>query len=182
VHAPDDPDRGLPVRRVITAETSDGKGVIARVEDVTSIRSPADRIVYRVWGSDRPPALPVTPADVAAGFPDTGFPGDEGGYRVRIMTFAPDDPDASHHEERGQVIGSRLREIDLESGLHATDSVDIAVVISGEITLVEDDGAEITLRPWDVLVQNGTRHVWRNRSGEPCTIALIILAAPYGSA
>ena len=43
-------------------------------------------------------------------------------------------------------------------GMHMTDTVDFVVVLSGEAVLELDDGAEVTVRAGDCIVQNGTRH------------------------
>jgi len=50
-------------------------------------------------------------------------------------------------------------------------------VLSGEVWLELDDGAEVHLRPGDCVIQNGTRHAWRNRSTEPCVIAVALVGA-----
>ena len=49
-----------------------------------------------------------------------------------------------------------------DPGMHTTDTIDFEVVLEGTITLELDDGAEVTLRPGDTVVQNGTRHRWKN--------------------
>src|ERR1043165_9971866 len=59
---------------------------------------------------------------------------------------------------------------------HRTDSIDYAVVISGEIDMELDD-ATVHLRQGDVLVQRGTVHNWINRGTEPCMIAFVLAAA-----
>ena len=50
-----------------------------------------------------------------------------------------------------------------DPGMHTTDTIDFEVVLEGTIVLELDDGAEVTLNPGDTVVQNGTRHRWRNR-------------------
>jgi quercetin dioxygenase-like cupin family protein len=60
-------------------------------------------------------------------------------------------------------------------GMHTTDTVDFDVVISGEVWLELDDGAEVRLGPGDCVVQNGTRHRWHNRASRPCVIAVALL-------
>jgi hypothetical protein len=40
-----------------------------------------------------------------------------------------------------------------------------------------DDGATVDLHPGDCVVQNGTRHAWRNRSNLPCLMAFIMIGA-----
>jgi mannose-6-phosphate isomerase-like protein (cupin superfamily) len=59
---------------------------------------------------------------------------------------------------------------------HRTESVDYAVVLSGEIDM-EIDGATVHLRQGDVLVQRGTIHNWNNRGTVPCVIAFVLIAA-----
>ena len=58
---------------------------------------------------------------------------------------------------------------------HRTESIDYAVVMSGEIDM-EIDGATVHLRAGDVLVQRGTIHNWVNRGKEDCVIAFILIS------
>jgi quercetin dioxygenase-like cupin family protein len=65
-----------------------------------------------------------------------------------------------------------------QPGMHTTDTVDMEIVISGEIVLELDDGVETTLRAGDVNIQNGTRHRWHNRGNEPAVIAVAMVGLP----
>lgn len=60
---------------------------------------------------------------------------------------------------------------------HRTDSIDYAVVISGEIDMELDDGVVAHLKAGDVLVQRGTIHNWVNNGTVPCTIAFVLVSA-----
>jgi mannose-6-phosphate isomerase-like protein (cupin superfamily) len=60
--------------------------------------------------------------------------------------------------------------------MHATDSVDYLVVISGEMFMVMDEG-EILLRAGDCIVQRGTKHAWSNRGSMPCVMAAVLVSA-----
>ena len=73
-------------------------------------------------------------------------------------------------------------EHDFDVGMHSTDSVDLGFVFSGEVTLIQGDGSEATLKPGDVMVQNGAKHAWENRSSEPCMICFVVLGADRTSA
>lgn len=61
-------------------------------------------------------------------------------------------------------------------GMHKTDTVDYAIVLSGEIYAVLDQD-EVLLRAGDCLIQRGTSHAWSNRTQEPCAIAFVLVAA-----
>jgi len=59
---------------------------------------------------------------------------------------------------------------------HRTETVDYAVVISGEIDM-ELDAGSVHLRAGDVLVQQATLHNWVNRGRVPCVIAFVLVPA-----
>ncbi|HDK25615.1 MAG TPA: cupin domain-containing protein [Candidatus Atribacteria bacterium] len=79
--------------------------------------------------------------------------------------------------------GSVFRIIKFDPGVserwHTTDSIDYAVVLSGEIDMQLDEG-EIHLKAGDVMVQRATNHNWVNRGKEPCIIAFVLVALEGG--
>ena len=60
-------------------------------------------------------------------------------------------------------------------GMHTTDSVDLGVVLAGEVVLELDDGVEKLLRAGDTIIQNGTRHRWHNRGPVPAVLAAVLV-------
>ena len=62
-------------------------------------------------------------------------------------------------------------------GMHTTDTVDFEYVISGRAVLELDDGATMEIGPGDTVVQNGTRHAWRNPFDEPCRMVVFLVGA-----
>ena len=66
-----------------------------------------------------------------------------------------------------------------DPGMHATDTIDFEVVLEGTVVLELDDGAEITLNPGDTVVQNGTRHRWKNPGDTPARMAIFICGANH---
>ena len=62
-------------------------------------------------------------------------------------------------------------------GMHTTDTVDFDVILSGEVVLELDDGAEVLLKAGDCGLQNGTRHAWHNGSTQNCVIAVALVGA-----
>jgi quercetin dioxygenase-like cupin family protein len=59
-------------------------------------------------------------------------------------------------------------------GMHATDTLDLMVVLDGEITLGLE-GAELTVRAGDAVIQRGTPHRWRVSGDQPCTYWVTML-------
>jgi quercetin dioxygenase-like cupin family protein len=76
--------------------------------------------------------------------------------------------------------GTVFRVIEFAPGVaprnHRTDSIDYAVVLSGEIDMAMDDSV-VHLEAGDVLVQRGTIHNWINRGTQPCVIAFVLIDA-----
>jgi len=146
------------IRRVVTGHDANGKAIV-RIDDVG--------------------------AHVASGRPNM--------TRQLIWTtndlpvhFSEDSEDKGAREI-GTTIknGSVFRVIEFEPGVaprnHRTDSIDYAVVMSGEIDM-EMDNSVVHLKAGDVLVQRGTIHNWVNQGTEPCVIAFILISSDGNTA
>ncbi len=74
--------------------------------------------------------------------------------------------------------GTVFRVVEYQPGVaprnHRTETVDYAVVLSGEIEM-DLDGARVQLRQGDALVQRNTIHNWVNRGSRPCVIAFVLV-------
>ena len=62
-------------------------------------------------------------------------------------------------------------------GLHRTDTVDYVICVAGQIDVLSMTQEFITLRAGDVLIQRGTLSRWKNRSDQPCRLAVVLLDA-----
>jgi uncharacterized cupin superfamily protein len=62
--------------------------------------------------------------------------------------------------------------------MHRTETIDFAIILSGEITMLLDEG-EVLLKAGDVLVQCGTNHAWSNRSSAPCVVAFVLIDGEF---
>jgi quercetin dioxygenase-like cupin family protein len=61
-------------------------------------------------------------------------------------------------------------------GMHASDTLDYAVVVSGELTLLTQTG-ETTLHAGDVVVDRGVMHAWRNDGPKSCRVLFVFVKA-----
>jgi quercetin dioxygenase-like cupin family protein len=141
------------VRRVITGHDASGRAVVKIDEvskNVVANRPGASAAV--IWTTDSIPADNTGEADAALKKVGTTLPG---GTVFRVVEFSPG-------------VSPRV---------HRTDSIDYAVVISGEIDMELEKGSEVHLKAGDVLVQRGTVHNWINRGKAPCVIAFALIDA-----
>jgi mannose-6-phosphate isomerase-like protein (cupin superfamily) len=117
-------------------------------------------------------------------YPDSVVPG-PGGTSLHFVTFPPasvfSDPSFDGDAARDEAL-IRLRGLadhfeKEDPAMHKTNTVDYAVVHDGEIWLELDDGETIHLKRGDVVVQNGTRHAWRNKGTKPVTMLFFLNGA-----
>ena len=170
----------MKVRRVVTGHNAAGKAVF--VSD-TEIDAPAYGIMpgslfHKLWSADTPPSFPDDGKEPAS----KGFFPPKGGYRFMLMTVPPHDSVEVVGDKRARVAEARaglpglIEHMEKNgNGMHATDTIDFEYILSGEVTLMLDDGAEMTLRAGDTIVQNGTRHAWQNHGKVPCQMVVFVL-------
>jgi mannose-6-phosphate isomerase-like protein (cupin superfamily) len=178
---------GMRVRRVVTGHDSNGKAVFASDEQVDplTLKLIPGAEFHRLWG-----------ADLAPTFPDDGGPTAQpsyfppvGGYRFALFSVAPGtrsipadlDLEAALAEMEEKLPGLVAYLEPDNPGMHTTDTIDFEVVLSGEVILELDDGAEKVLGPGDTVVQNGTRHRWSNRGTQPAVLAVFLIGAHRGT-
>jgi mannose-6-phosphate isomerase-like protein (cupin superfamily) len=147
----------LSIRRVVTGHDKNGRAIVAIDEtanNVAATRPGAHAAV--IWTSEGFPVDNDGDADTSGRKVGTTL---ENGTVFRVVSFGP---------------GVAPRN-------HRTDSIDYAVVISGEIDMELDD-TTVHLKAGDVLVQRGTIHNWVNMGTAPCVIAFVLVAAKPVSA
>jgi hypothetical protein len=176
----------MDIRCVVTGQNTSGKSVFVRdtsVVPITLALLPGFEF-HRLWGSESVVQLPSN----GTAPPHPGYFPLKGGFRFGFFTIPPEteselaaaDLVAAFGELRKKLPGMAEVLEPEHPGMHTTDTVDFDVVISGEVYLELDDGSEVLLKAGDRVVQNGTRHAWRNRSPANCVIAVTLVGAERG--
>jgi mannose-6-phosphate isomerase-like protein (cupin superfamily) len=157
------------MKRVVTGHDAQGRSVFV-IEDVPQ------PLVLEKAGGLRLTELWATPNETR----ERRIEPDPGGTVFRVIDYPPDserlksiDPEA-HFASMGAQAAPREKR--RHPGMHRTRTLDYAIVLSGEIYAVLDEG-EVLLEAGDVLVQRGTNHAWSNRSERPCRIAFVLVDA-----
>ena len=150
----------LIVRRVVTGHDANGKAVVASDERLTAVsrRIGANISGCEMWSTDR---MPVDNSAEAAAAQRAGFVkrynyvGSGEGTTFRITEWAPGHARFTHR----------------------TETVDYAILLSGEIDLELENNEVVHLKPGDVVIQRGTTHTWVNRGSVPAVTAFILIDA-----
>ena len=176
-------NRKASYRRVVTAEVQ-GKSVIQSDELLQDYNfETVPGYVHRlVWANSSIPDL--SQQQKMDRYPESVVPG-PGGTSLHIVTFPPssvfEDPSfdgkAAHEEALSRLRGLADHFEERDRAMHKTNTVDYAVVFEGEMWLELDDGKTVHLEKGDVVVQNGTRHAWRNQGTAPVTMLFFLNGA-----
>ena len=173
----------MKIRRVVTGHTPDGKAIVAsdtEVDGITVGLLPGMEF-HRLWGADTAPTFP----DDGLPYPSVAYFPPVGGFRFGLFMVPPDtamaatpvDMEAALQEAEEKLPGAVAYLEPDHPGMHTTKTIDFEYVISGEVWLELDDGMEVHLRAGDTVVQNGTRHAWRNKSSKPCQMVVVLIGA-----
>jgi len=170
------------IRRVITGHDKEGKAVCVSDEMATEILQRDTRpgvTLTNFWQSKTTPSE-YDGAEETLGGPFILHPPKNGSI-FRMVEFEPEDPEVLKNldgKEAFSAMGAShaIVENARHPFMHRTDSVDYAVIVRGQITMLLDD-SEVELRQGDVVVQRGTNHAWSNRSNETCLIAFVLVDA-----
>lgn len=142
------------IRRVVTGHTERGVAIFTSDDTFdTAVIPSGDAAFAKIWTTK------TVPADL----------NDETDGRLR---------------EAGTTLcgGSVIRVVDMLPGasspFHRSSSIDYGIVMRGSIELELDNGVMKTCSAGDIIVQQGTIHLWRNPSDtEKCRIVFILIEA-----
>ena len=181
-----------PPKRALTGRNEAGKSVFKSFDvtpKVVEIDSNPGLTFYELYMTEGVPQLTGLEADpMLKG--TKAFPG-PGGTMFRLISYPPRRPEG-YKPPPGVTFESALKELSDKvpgmgdhferdaPGMHTSDTIDYCVVVRGEMTLELDDGQKVHLRQGDCVVQNGTRHRWRNPLPEPCLMAFISIGGKRG--
>jgi mannose-6-phosphate isomerase-like protein (cupin superfamily) len=107
-----------------------------------------------------------------------------GGSIFRFAAIPPEDSSISP-AERERLTAKMFEQMDAahcrpdttrHPAMHKTRTIDYVVLLSGQVTLLLDEG-EVDLKPFDVVVQRGTNHAWVNKGKEPALLAAVLIDA-----
>ena len=165
------------VRRVVTKLDASGKAVVmfdSKVQ-LKSFRSPNP--AGEMWVTDK--SLPDFNWTEDRALTKVGLVPPKNGTIFRIVDFVPNAAEVAKMDINlmMKVVGDHAPKKGLPPRhpmMHRTRSLDYAIILSGEIDMLMDDG-EVHLKAGDVIVQQATNHAWVNRGKEPCRVAFILM-------
>ena len=141
------------MRRVVTGNDAEGQSYIVADDRVTI--GPEFPNIFKTTGDDpfgpgpEPEPRTLYPTDMARIEPEVG------GANFHFVALPPTTADAP-------------------PVWHRTETVDIDVLLGGELILMLDK-EETTLHPGDVVIQRNTNHAWKNPTDGPVYWAAVLV-------
>jgi mannose-6-phosphate isomerase-like protein (cupin superfamily) len=177
----------MKVKRVVTGRDGAGESFFVSVSDAPrthDFEHIPGMSVTQLWSTPALPSLQdysvldptevvksIVPSVGGTQFMLVGFPPD------RVMMAPSFDVAAAVQENMRHAPGLAEKFEPDNPGMHTTDTIDYAIVLRGEVWLELDGGRLQHLRAGDVVIQNGTRHAWRNRGNEVALVAFVLIGA-----
>lgn len=166
------------VRLVLTGHTPSGQGTVVRDSQISRypVRA-AGYSFFNLWGADMLPSFPddglqSTFAELAPAV---------GALRFVKLLVEPDDA-YDFSDQPGNApeatAGIHLSPT-ASSQVHYTPTIDLLVVLEGEVWLELDGGQEVHLNKGDFAIQNGTRHAWRNHGTKTAEVAVAVVGVDH---
>lgn len=142
------------IRRILTGHDAQGRSLVAEDSAIESTpgKMQAAIQIANLWINETLPPMLDGPDPAKGSFPVLPS---NGGAVFRILELAPGT--APH--------------------MHKTETIDYIVVLAGELTMLLDDGAEVTMTPHDTMIQRATVHGWANRGSAPARFATVVIDA-----
>src|SRR5690625_1684741 len=174
------------MRRVVTGHDPSGRAGIVEDGDAPVVKVDEARPAYamtQLWITD-PMRVPIGNHPDPTQRPISLSPPANGSV-VRIVDFPPASLELTQADAEAarkafamygqdEALTQNASRPARHPFMHRTETIDYAVVLSGEITMLLDD-SEVHLTQGDILIQRGTHHAWTNRSEQTCRMLFVLL-------
>ena len=177
------------IRRVVTGHDDSGKAIVISDGAASAVKTVPlwpGLVSTDVWKTSASPIVIHKSEDDPTGGERSLHPPDQGTI-IRISIVPPETEEIRNLSADqaknvfagvGNAQASTLGRGARHPLMHRTETVDYAVVLEGEITMLLDD-SEVNLKAGDVVIQRGTNHAWSNRSGTPVRMLYILMDARF---
>ncbi len=108
-----------------------------------------------------------------------------GAVKIRWFTVPAEDPVASPEDREAKAAfgfaacGASHARFDTTRHpmMHKTDTLDVIVLVKGNVGLLLDDGEAKPMKPGDVVIQRATNHAWVNWGRETALFVAVLINA-----
>lgn len=168
------------LRRIVTGDDANGRSRVVIDGEAAKLIAIEETALAEIW--EAPFADLLNDKDRLSG-ENVRLEPAKGAVKVRWFTVPPEDPSIPREaidEAAAQAfaaIGAAHARVDTSRHpmMHKTETLDVIILIKGEIELLLDDGEAKRLKPGDVVIQRATNHAWVNRGKETALLVAVLI-------
>lgn len=172
------------LRRIVTGNGADGRSAILFDGGPANLLAVNEAGLAEIWAAALTSDGLLDGEDRLAAQDVRLEPG-KNAVKARWFTVAPEDKTTSAEEIEQTAagvftaIGAAHARVDPSRHpmMHRTDTLDVIVMVKGEVDMLLDDGEARSLRPGDVVIQRATNHAWVNRGTETALLVAVLIKA-----
>lgn len=172
------------LRRIVTDNNKDGRSRILIDGEAAQLIALEEAGLAEIWSAGLDEGKFLDATDKLAET-DLRLEPDPGSVKVRWFTIAPEDEAKSAEELEAAAafgfgaVGAAHCRVDTtrHPSMHKTQSLDVIVLVKGEVDLLLDNEEARGLKPGDVVIQRATNHGWVNRGKEAALLVAILIHA-----
>lgn len=172
------------LRRIITDNGADEKSRILIDGEAAKLLAVDEAGLAEIWTAGLDSSALLDASDVLSE-QDVQLEPASGAVKIRWFTVAPEDPSKTAEEKEMAAamgfaaVGAADARVDTARHpmMHKTDTLDVIILVKGEIDLLLDEGAPTSLKPGDVVIQRATNHAWVNHGQETALLVAVLISA-----
>jgi uncharacterized cupin superfamily protein len=172
------------LRRVVTGNDAKGRSRVLIDGAAAKLIAVEETGLAEIWSAEIGEGKLLDATDRLADA-DLRLEPDPGSVKVRWFSVAPEDETKTPEELEAKaafgfgVVGASHCRVDTTRGpmMHKTASLDVIVLVKGEVDLMLDDGEAASLKPGDVVIQRATNHGWVNHGDETALLVAVLIHA-----
>lgn len=172
------------LRRIVTGEDDAGRSRIHIDDEPAKLLALGGAGLAEIWTADLKPDRLFDAVDRLVR-QDVRLEPDKGAVKVRWFAVAPEDDGRTPEEKETlaasafAAVGAADARIDTarHPAMHKTDTLDVIILVKGEVDLILDDGDPTPLKPGDVVIQRATNHAWVNHGAESALLVAVLMNA-----
>ena len=172
------------LRRIVTEKGADGRSSVAIDGGPAKLLAVEEGGLAEIWTAALTASALHAGEDRLAN-EDVRLEPAKGAVKVRWFTVPAEDETKSAEEKEAMAAfgfaaagasHARVR-VSRHPMMHETDTLDVIILVRGEVDLLLDDGEAKAMKPGDVVIQRATNHAWVNRGKETALLVAVLMNA-----
>ncbi len=172
------------LRRIITDNGAGERSRILIDGEAAKLIAVEEAGLAEIWTADLSPGSLLDATDKLKD-EDLRLEPAKGAVKVRWFTTPPEDETKTSEEKEAAAafafaaVGAAEARVDTtrHAMMHKTHTLDVIILVRGEVDLLLDDGEATRLKPGDVVIQRATNHAWVNRGKETALLVAVLIDA-----